>query len=340
MGQLQKIFLDCSIGGGQVLRTGLALSTILKTPVEFENIRASRPKPGLQAQHLAGVKALEQMGAKAEGTEIGSQKMFFSPPREISFDKISIGIGTAGSVTLVMQTLLLPLVFSGEKRIVEIKGGTHVSWSPPFEYFEKVFLPATAKFGVKAECVLKKHGFYPQGGGTVEITTHPAKELKACEFLEKGKLKSIEGISAVSNLPIEIAERQKKSVLEALISQSVSPKIQTKTVEALGQGTFVFLQADYENSIAGFSSLGEKGKPAEKVGEEAAQKLLEFHASDYCIDEHLGDQLIPLMALAKGKNTIKTAVTEHLLSNITVCEQFLPVKFAIEEKTVSVKTDY
>jgi len=179
---MNVIDLDCSIGGGQVLRTGLALATVLKKLVEFDNIRSNRPKPGLQAQHLAGVRALEQMGAKTKGAEIGSQKLSFTPPERIDFDKISLDIGTAGSITLVMQTLLLPLAFSGEKRIVEIKGGTHVSWSPPFDYFQKVFLPSAAKFGLHAECILKKHGFYPQGNGAVEITVHPCKTLKSADF--------------------------------------------------------------------------------------------------------------------------------------------------------------
>ncbi|MEM4255551.1 MAG: RNA 3'-terminal phosphate cyclase [Candidatus Norongarragalinales archaeon] len=333
---MRAVKLDCSNGGGQVLRTGLALSTILKTPVEFDNIRASRPKPGLQAQHLAGVKALEKMGGKTKYAAIGSQKMIFNPPEKIDFGKINIDIGTAGSITLVMQTLLLPLAFSGAKRTVEIKGGTHVAWSPPFEHFEKVFLPAAAKFGVRAECVLKKHGFYPQGGGVVEITVHPCKQLKPVELLKRGKLKSIEGISAVANLPIEIAGRQKKSSLNTLAVQNVSLKIQSKTVDASGQGTYVFLQANYEHGNAGFSALGEKGKPAERVGEEVARKFLEFQTSDYAVDEHLGDQLIPLTALAQGKSVIRAKKTEHLLSNASACEKLLGVKFSISE-TVEVE---
>ena len=332
---MNAIRLDCAIGGGQVLRTGLALATVLKKRVEFENIRANRPKPGLQAQHLAGVRALEQMGGKAEGAQTGSQKISYTPPEKIDFEKISLDIGTAGSVTLVMQTLLLPLAFSGEKRTVELTGGTHVAWSPPFEYFEKVFIPAAAKFGIRAECSLKKHGFYPQGGGIVEITVHPCDSLQPAEFLERGELRSIEGISAVANLPIEIAERQKKSALKQLVAQDISPKIKVESVNAEGQGTFVFLQANYGNSIAGFSALGEKGKPAEKVGEEVAQKFLEFNNSAEAVDEHLGDQLIPLMALAEGKSAIRTKKTEHLLANIAVCEKLLDVRFTVDGSIIT-----
>lgn len=320
--------IDCSTGGGQVLRTGLALATLLKKPIAFENVRSTRPKPGLQAQHLAGVKALEQMGGKTKGAQIGSQKMFYAPPEKIDFDKISVDVGTAGSITLVMQTLFLPLAFSEGKRVVEIKGGTHVAWSPAFEYFQKVFLPAAAKFGIRAECSLKKHGFYPQGGGIAEITVHPCEKLEAAGFSQRGKLESVKGISAVANLPVEIAERQKKSVLKALVSENINPKIEVESVEAQGQGTYVFLQAGFEHCNAGFSALGERGKPADKVGEEAVQKLLEFNTSAYAVDEHLGDQLVPLMALARGKSVAKTKKTEHLLSNIRVCESLLGVKFS------------
>ena len=275
------------------------------------------------------------MGGKAEGAQTGSQKISYTPPEKIDFEKISLDIGTAGSVTLVMQTLLLPLAFSGEKRTVELTGGTHVAWSPPFEYFEKVFIPAAAKFGIRAECSLKKYGFYPQGGGIAEIIVHPCEKLKPAEFLERGELKSIEGISAAANLPAEIAERQKKSALKQLVAQDISPKIKVESVNAEGQGTFVFLQANYGNSIAGFSALGEKGKPAEKVGEEVAQKFLEFNNSAEAVDEHLGDQLIPLMALAEGKSAIRTKKTEHLLANIAVCEKLLDVRFTVDGSIIT-----
>ena len=277
------------------------------------------------------------MGVSAEGWETRSQKIAYAPPEKIESEKISLDIGTAGSVTLLMQTLLLPLAFSDAKRTVEITGGTHVAWSPPFEYFEKVFLPSAAKFGIRAECSLEKRGFYPQGEGIAEITVHPCGSLQPAEFLERGELKSIEGVSAAANLPAEIAERQKKSVLKTLVSQSVPPKIKVESVDAQGQGTYVFLRANYEHCNAGFSALGERGKPAERVGEEAAQKFLEFHASNECVDEHLGDQLVPLMALAQGKSSILTAKTEHLLSNVAACEKFLPAKFSLDgESTCTV----
>ncbi|MFH1056646.1 MAG: RNA 3'-terminal phosphate cyclase [Candidatus Micrarchaeota archaeon] len=327
------VFLDCSSGGGQLVRTALTLSTILKIPVEFENIRKNRPNPGLQAQHLAGVKALEQMGAKTKNAVIGASKMSFIPPEKIDFEKLFLDVGTAGSVTLVMQTLLLPLVFSNSAKTVEIKGGTHVKWSPTADYFEKVFLPSARKFGVNAKMRLLKHGFYPQGGGIIEITVKPSRKLSSTEFLGKGKLETLEGISAVSNLPLEIAERQKKSILKTLVSENISPKIKVESVQSESQGTFVFLQAGFETITAGFSSLGEKGKPADKVGEECALKFLEFSNSQESVDEHLGDQLIPIMALAGGKSSINAKLTDHFLSNIRVCEQFLPVKFSVEGRT-------
>ena len=326
------VHLDCSIGGGQVLRTGIALSTILKTPVEFENIRVNRPKPGLQAQHLTGIKALEQMGAKTSGALIGSQKMMYTPPGENALEHLSLDVGTAGSVTLVLQTLFLPLAFSKTPKTIEISGGTHVNWSPTTGYFSQAFLPMAKKFGIDATLKTTRYGFYPKGGGIVEFTVNPCKELRVNSFLEKGKLKSLEGVSAQSNLMQEIAERQKKSVLKALVSLNERPKIKVENVDSTGQGTFVFLEANYENSVAGFSSLGEMRKPAETIGKEAAEMFLEFHNSPAAIDAHLGDQLIPPMALAKGKSEIRAKITEHLLSNIKVCEHFLPIKFKVEGK--------
>ena len=325
-----KVKLDCSAGGGQVFRTALSLSTLTHTSVELVNIRSTRPYPGLQAQHLTGVKAFEMLGAKTKNAKIGSTTMTFSPPEEITLDEMELDVGTAGSVTLVMQSLFLPLVLSGKETKVKIHGGTHVKWSPPTDYFEKVFLPTAEKFGASAKMETLRYGFYPQGGGLIEVKIQPAKVLKPMVLLEKGKLESVEGVSGVANLPLEIAERQKKSVLKNLVSLPISPQIKSESLEAISQGTFVFLKADYENSAAGFSSLGEKGKPAEKVGEEAAKAFLEFNPSTACVDEHLGDQLIPLMALAKGKSSIKAKITEHLLSNVWVCEQFLPAKFSVE----------
>lgn len=330
---------DCSIGGGQVLRTGVALATLLKKPVEFHNIRASRPKPGLQAQHLAGVKALEMLGAKTQGAELGSTRMFFTPPKKIGEKRISLDIGTAGSVVLVMQTLLLPLAFSGEKRVVEVTGGTHVPFAPPFEYFQNIFLPTAEKFGLNANAELLQHGFYPKGGGKARFTIEPCAKLNALSITDRGSLARVTGVSKAGGLPLEIAERQKKSALKKLFAGNIDAKIGVSQVNALSPGTHVFLKAEYENSVAGFSALGEKGKPAEAVGEEAAQKLLEFHSSGMAVDEHLADQLIPLMALAQGKSSMKCRENDHLASSIRACEGFLGVKFSHEAEKQLVEVE-
>lgn len=331
---MQDLLLDCSIGGGQVLRTGLALATLSKNKTFFKNIRANRPKPGLQAQHLAGVRALEMLGAETRGASIGSTELAFTPPGEITRDKVVLDIGTAGSVTLVMQTLLLPLALSGEKKVVEITGGTHVPFAPQFDYFQEVFLPAAGKFGIKAKAELLQYGFYPKGGGKARFTIEPCGKLRATSFIEKGKLVRATGVSKACELPLEIAERQKKSALKKLSESGIDAEIEALQGKALSPGTFVFLKAEYENSVAGFSALGEKGKPAEKVGEEAATKLLEFNSSENAVDEHLADQLIPLMALTQGKSEIRAKKTEHLLSNVAVCEKLLNVKFEIDMRGI------
>ncbi len=336
---MQELRLDCAMGGGQVLRTGLALATLLKKKTYFENIRANRPKPGLQAQHLAGVRALEMLGAETRGASIGSTELVFTPPQSITRDKIVLDVGTAGSVTLVMQTLLLPLAFSGEKRVVEITGGTHVPFAPPFDYFQSIFLPAAEKFGIRAKAELLQHGFYPKGGGKARFTIEPCGKLHATGFIERGKLARVTGVSKACELPLEIAERQKKSALKKLFARDIDTKIEASQGNALGPGTFVFLKAEYENSVAGFSALGEKGKPAESVGEEAAQRLLEFHASDAAVDEHLADQLIPLMALAQGKSVIAAMESDHASSSMRVCESFLGTKFYHDAENRLIQTE-
>jgi len=311
-------------GGGQILRTALALSCLTQKAFQLKNIRANRPNPGLQAQHCTCVSASQEIcGAKVEGNEIGSQKLVFQPS-EVKPGNYSFEVGTAGSVSLVFQSIFLPLVFAQNSSTLKITGGTHVKWAPVVDYVEKIFLHAV---NPHSNIRILKHGFYPSGGGIVEAEIKPA-EIQAINKTERGELKKITGVSAVANLPAEIAKRQKTSALKKLVGFDV--KIAEETATALSPGTFVFLRAEYENVVAGFSSLGERGKSAEKVGEEAADAFLRFHSSNACVDEHLGDQLIPFMALAQGKSEMAAFLTRHLLTNVKTCEQFLGVKFEIE----------
>jgi RNA 3'-terminal phosphate cyclase (ATP) len=316
-------------GGGQILRTALALSAILKKPCTLHHIRSKRKNPGLQTQHLEGVEALARITeAETEGVEFGSQKIIFHPKRILPGD-YHFEVRTAGSVTLLLQAVFLPLCLAPGTSNVTLVGGTHVPWSPPFHYFSQVLLPAVESMGVSVKAAIEKWGFYPRGGGRIKLKINPVRELKPISLVDRGSLKKVSGLSAISNLPRHVAERQKGQAFNRIQKElKIDPEIAILSdAPSLGPGSFLFLSAEYERTIGGFSSLGARGKPAEKVADEAVDSLRDYVASEGCIDPHLADQLVPFMALARGNSSFTTTrMTEHLLTNLWVIEQFLKVK--------------
>jgi RNA 3'-terminal phosphate cyclase (ATP) len=316
-------------GGGQILRTALALSAILKKPFTIHRIRSRRKNPGLQAQHLEAVEALARITeAQTEGVRFGSQKITFIPQKIVPGD-YQIEVRTAGSVTLLLQAIFLPLCLSGGISKVTLIGGTHVPWSPSFHYLSEVFLPTLRWMGVSVGTAIEKWGFFPGGGGKIQLNIDPVHELRPISLVNRGSLKLIRGISAASHLPKHVAERQREQALDRIPRNL---KIDTEItiqqdVPSNRPGSFLFLLAEYEKVFAGFSSLGSRGKPAERVADEALDSLKDFMESDGCIDPHLADQLIPFMAVAKGSSSFSTTrVTEHLLTNLWVISHFLGVK--------------
>jgi len=328
-------------GGGQILRTALALSCITGRPFEIINIRKGRKKPGLQPQHLTGVRAAQQISrAEVEGAQIGSQMLSFSPGKvrggEYSFDVSEIK-GSAGSVTLVLQAIMPPLIIAGSKSKISVKGGTHVEWSPPFHYMRDVLLPLLNKMGISAGLEIEKWGWYPVGGGraslSVETTSgHARKPLRSPgDIRNRGRLLRLSGISAVSNLPTSIAVRQMDHGNWLLKGAGLSAKFEIIDAPSIGKGTFFFLLAEVEKIRAGFSALGERGKPAETVAEEAVRQFLEFIGSEGAVEPHLADQLIPYLSLCGDSSSFTTSrVTRHLLTNAWVTEKFLPVKIEVD----------
>ncbi|TKJ17176.1 RNA 3'-phosphate cyclase [Candidatus Woesearchaeota archaeon B3_Woes] len=339
-------------GGGQILRTALAYSTLFQKPFEIINIRKGRPKPGLKNQHLYCIKALQQLcNAKVGGDELGSEKLRYFP-NKISSTKIKVDIETAGSITLLLQSLLLPCLFSQKAKKIEIVGGTDVKYSPQIDYLKEIILPQLNKYAEKIELKLEKRGYYPKGGGKIILTIRPKYNLENLEdspkidLTEQGGLIQIKGISHASHdlQEIEVAERQLKSAKINLSQLKVPITIDAQYSDTLSTGSGITLWAvfskeeeelGYLNPIKiGSDALGEKGKPSGDVGKEAAQKLIDEINSKAPVDQHLADNLIPFMGLIPGSEIKTSKITNHTLTNIYVVEQFLGKKFKVEGNTI------
>jgi len=328
-------------GGGQVLRTGLALAAITGRPLRIEQIRAGRRKPGLQPQHLTAVHAVAKIcDAEVEGDRLDSQVLTFAPrstPKAgtYTFDvSLAAKGGSAGAVSLIFQTVLLPLALAEGTSHLTLAGGTHVAWSPPFDYLKRVYLPTLARTGISAKVNLEKWGWYPLGGGIVKATVEGAAGSQGwcgLDFTQRGQLQRVRGLSASSNLPKHIRGRQAGTVLQILRSAGLNPRVDEIDAPSKGQGTAVFLWTECDNAPAGFTALGERGKPAEQVAEEAARDLLAYLSSQAALDRHLVDQLVLPLALAAGSSHLTTeAVTQHLLTVAWVIGQFFPGRVRVE----------
>lgn len=318
-------------GGGQILRTALALSCLTGKAFRIIHIRKEREKPGLMPQHLVAVRAAAVVaGAEVEGDKAGSTQLRFVPGA-VRSGIFNFDIGTAGSVPLVLQTVILPLLFAGGRSTVVLTGGTHVPFSPSYHYLAEVFAPMLARLGGRIDLSIDSFGFYPRGGGCVRCTVEAVKSLSPLGIAKQGRLLHVSGISAVGNLPVTIARRQRETALAVLTETGIKAGISLVEVPTPGKGTFVFLRGETEHALSGFTALGAIGKRAETVGEEAAQQLLEYHRSGAALDPHLADQLIPYLALAPGESTFTTScVTRHLLTNLWVAGRFIPFRFSVE----------
>ncbi len=319
-------------GGGQILRTALALAVALRRPVALNRIRIGRPKPGLQPQHLTVVRALAAISdAEVAGDALDSTELRFAPralgPGRYRFDVGAVK-GSAGSVSLLFQALLLPLALAAAPSRLTLIGGTHVPWSPPVDYLTEVFLPALERLGVRASLVLTRWGWYPAGGGEVEASIAPAAGLRGITPGPPGARLPVTGLSAVSRLPRGIAERQRRRALERLSAAGVSAEITLREdASARSPGTLLFLA---ERGRAGFSALGRRGVPAEQVADEAVEGLLAYRASGAAVDERLADQLVPFLALAATDSDFTCpAISSHLTTVAWVVEQFLPVRIEL-----------
>ena len=319
-------------GGGQVLRTALALAVTLGRSVTLDRIRLRRPKPGLQPQHLTVVRALAAIAdARIEGDVLGSTSLTFAPRRMRAGDRrFDIGALTssAGSVSLLFQSLLLPLARADAPSRLTLVGGTHVPWSPTVHYLTEVFVPALGALGLTAVVRLRRWGWYPAGGGEIEAEVRPPGRLHGLVATTPPAPLVIRGISAVSRLPCSIAERQRRQAEMRLQAQGLHVDIAVEEdAAAFGPGTLLFLGV---HARAGFSALGRRGLPAERVADEAVDALLAWHASGAAVDTHLADQLLPFLALADGPSTFTCPrVSGHLETVAWVVQQFVPVAITL-----------
>lgn len=327
-------------GGGQILRTALALSAITGKPFRMEKIRAGRKNPGLQAQHLTAVLACAEIcGARVEGEHPGSPSLTFTPQSPPQPGKYTWDVrqarkgGSAGSAPLILHTVLYPLALADGDSQITIQGGTHVPFSPPYHYLAGVLIPALAKIGVSVEVALQRWGWYPQGGGVIHAQIRGRTAFTGIAARERGQLIRLRGLSAVSNLPLAIAQRQSRRVEEVLKREGLEIEIEIISAPALGPGTCVFLWAEFANLSAGTTALGARGKSAERVAEEAAGEFLSYFKSGAALDMHLADQLLlPLVLAATPSHFTTCRITRHLLTNIWTVGQFLPLRFEVQGK--------
>lgn len=332
MDRVDPIVIDGSQGegGGQVLRTSLSLSAITGKPVRLHHIRAGRKKPGLRRQHLIAVRTAAQIcRASVKGDEVGSTEIEFWPG-QIQGGDYRVQIGTAGSTTLVLQTALWPLIMANRPSTLMITGGTHNPMAPTFEFLERSFVPAIARFGAHVELELGGYGFYPAGGGVLRASIEPSS-LEPANLETRGELyeQGAGALAVVANLPESIARRELQELARSLgWSQA---QLEARAVPSPGPGNALIAWVRHEQGQNVFTAIGEKGKPAKTVARQVAREVAEFcEAPDVPVDEHLADQLLVPIALAGGGSFRTVEPSLHTTTNATIIGRFVPIEFSIE----------
>ncbi len=319
-------------GGGQLLRMAAALSALTATPVRIVRIRAGRPKPGLAPQHATALRAVAQLcGGEVDGLELGSSTLEFWP-RAVAPGRYSFDVGTAGSVTLVLQATL-PVACAAPGTVwLRLIGGTDVRWSPPVDYFARVFLPLLRRLGARVEMEVQRRGYYPRGGGVVEAVIEPTKTWSPLEVSEVGQVRRVRGIAHVSHLSEEIPKRMKHAAVRRLHGLA-DVKIEERTYrgdEAIGQGGALVVWAETEATLLAADSLAERGKPSDRIGEEVAATIRADVDSGATLDVHAADQLLVYLARAPGPSRFRVReISGHMDTMMWLLPQFLPCRFAV-----------
>ncbi len=320
-------------GGGQLLRTAVALAAITGRAIRVRRIRARRDKPGLAPQHLAAVRAVAALAAgRTTGLELRSDTLEFHPGG-IAGGSHRFDVGTAGSVTLVMQALLPVMVASGKPCTASVVGGTDVRAAPPLDYFSEVILPLLGRMGADARLAVRRRGYYPRGGGEVEVAVLPAKDLRPLDTGTAGALERIAGVAHVGNLPEHIATRMRSSALERLGAPvRARAEIAARALgpdEATGQGGAIVAWASTEHTIVGAGRVAERGVRAETLGAAVGDELAADLGAGATLDVHAADQLLVYLALARGGAFATRSLSSHAQTAIWLIGQFLPVHFEV-----------
>ena len=314
-------------GGGQIIRTSLALALVTGKAFRVERVRANREKPGLQRQHLTAVLSAAKIGnAEVEGARVGATEFSFIPG-EVTPGQYTFSIGTAGSTTLVMQAVLPPLMIASAPSMLTIEGGTHNVHAPPFEFLQKTFLPLVNRTGTRVSLELERYGFYPPGGGRIKVLIEPTGERVRLDIPERGEIHHRKARAMVINLPPHIAERELAVIASQLGWDEDELEAQTSD-NAFSPGNIVTIEIGSEHVTEVFTGIGERGVRAEVVAQRAATEASDYLAIDATVGEHLADQLLIPLALAGGGSYITGPLSLHTRTNIEIIKKFLDVKIS------------
>ena len=322
-------------GGGQIIRTSLALALVTGKAFRVERVRANREKPGLQKQHLTAVLSAAKIGdAEVEGARVGATEFSFIP-HEVAPGQYTFSIGTAGSATLVMQAVLPPLMIANAPSMLTIEGGTHNVHAPPFEFLQKTFLPLVNRTGPRVSLELERYGFYPPGGGRINVLIEPTGERVRLDIPERGEIHHRRARAMVVKLPPHIAERELAVIAEQLGWSEDELELETSN-NAFSPGNIVTIEIGSEHVTEVFTGIGERGVPAEVVAGRAATEAGDYLSIEAPVGEHLADQLLIPLALAGGGSYITGTPSLHTRTNIEIIKKFLDVRIATLQLSASV----
>jgi len=318
-------------GGGQILRSSLSLSLVTGKPFRIEKIRANRKKPGLLRQHLTAVQAAAEVGAaEVEGASLGSKALSFVPGK-VRVGEFRFAIGTAGSGTLVLQTILPALITADGPSRIEIEGGTHNPAAPPFDFLERSFIPLIERMGPRVKLELQRYGFYPAGGGRIVVEITPTDVLKPIELEERGEITTRRATALVANLPYHIARRELDTVGKLLNWNAESLRCED-TKNSVSPGNLVMIELGSSAVTEIFTAFGKLGVSAEDVAKDAAEQARAYMHSTAAVDEHLADQLLLPLALARRGSFSAVNLNMHAKTNMEVIRQFVTVQFELAQE--------